>query len=121
MENTKDKYWTEMYDTITNYNCQNNTPLYNSNIREAIDKVIRKEQTEENNVTVDTFSPIRNEGENIINKVASMKINGVRNYLIGCVANVTINYVRNNINRANTSDVKTPTTESLARKEKERK
>ena len=34
MENAKYKYWTEMYDTITNYNDWNHTPLSNTNIRE---------------------------------------------------------------------------------------
>ena len=59
MKNTKEKYWSEMYDTITNYNDRNYTPLSNTNIREAIDKEIMEEQAEANNDTVDTFNPQR--------------------------------------------------------------
>ena len=59
MKNTKEKYWSEMYDTITNYNDRNYTPLSNTNIREAIDKEIMEEQAEENNATVDAFNPQR--------------------------------------------------------------
>ena len=59
MKNTKEKYWSEMYDTITNYNDRNYTPLSNTNIREAIDKEIMEEQAEANNATVDAFNPQR--------------------------------------------------------------
>ena len=38
MENAKDNHWTEIYDTITNYNDQNHTILSNAKIRELIDK-----------------------------------------------------------------------------------
>ena len=41
MENANNKHWTEMYDTITNYNDWNNTPLSNVKIREAIVQVTR--------------------------------------------------------------------------------
>ena len=93
------------------------------NIIEAINQVILEGRVtaETNNVTVDNFSPMRNESENItnevgiltinsigndmINKVTNMKINNVRKNLIDCVANPTIKNVRNDINGANTSDV----------------
>ena len=109
-----------MYDTITNYNDRNQTPLFNNNIREVIDQVILEEQGEENNITADTSSPQRNEIENLIDKVANftiddvgndqikkvvnLTINDVRNNLINKVANLTINDVRNDSNRATTSD-----------------
>ena len=110
-----------MYDTITNYNDRNHTPLSNVNIREAINKVILEGKSEANNVTVDTFSPMRNYSENLIKKVENliindagndlidnvmnMKINGTGKNMIGCVANKTINETRNDIDRSNMSDV----------------
>ena len=33
MENAKDKYWAEVYDTVTNYNDWNNALLSNVNIK----------------------------------------------------------------------------------------
>ena len=75
MENLKDKYWTEMYDTITNYNERNHAPLSNSSIRESIDKVMLEEQAESDNATVDTFSPQRNKSAYLIKKVVNLTIN----------------------------------------------
>ena len=57
MKNTKGNYWSEMYDTITNYNDRNHTPLSKAKIREAVNQVILEEKVESNNVLVDTFSP----------------------------------------------------------------
>ena len=92
MENVKDNYWTEIYDTITNYNERNHTPLSNANIREAIDKVILEEQAEEDNATVDTFSPQRNKSDDLIENSVNLTINNkVGDNLIDKVANFTIN------------------------------
>ena len=51
----KEKYLSEFYHIITNYNDQNGTLISNVNIREATNKVILEEQVipEEINVTVD--------------------------------------------------------------------
>ena len=46
MANEKDKYWTKIYDNLTNYNDRNHTPLSNAKIREAIHKVMLEEQEE---------------------------------------------------------------------------
>ena len=43
VETSKDKYYTEMRDTLTDYNDRNNTPLSNAKIREAIRKVTEEE------------------------------------------------------------------------------
>ena len=107
MENAKDKYWGEMYDTITNYKDWNHAPLSNEKIREVIDKVILEEQVEANNVTVYTFSPQINESEDLITKVANATIsNELGNDLIHKVANMTIKNARNDLNGANTGDVR---------------
>ena len=46
MSNANDKYWTEMYDNITNYNNLHHTTLSDANIREAVDKLMQEEQAE---------------------------------------------------------------------------
>ena len=56
MENTKEDYCSEIYDTLTNYNDRNHTPISNVDTREVIYQVIMEEKAEANNVTVDTFS-----------------------------------------------------------------
>ena len=71
-----------MYDTITNYNDQNYTPLFKANIRTAIDKLVLEDQAESNNGTVDMFSPQINGSEDMIEKLANLIINEVRNDLI---------------------------------------
>ena len=99
---------------------------------EEIDKLIIEKRAESNNVTVDTFSPIIKESDNIINKVENLTINDVqncllnkaknltlnniRNDLIGWVENLTINDAGNNINRSNTIDVQIQLVGDLARK-----
>ena len=66
-----------------------------------------EEQAEENNVTVGNFSPQRNESDNIINKVANLTINDVRNNLINKVSKLTINDVRNDrINKVENLTIK---------------
>ena len=86
-----------MIDTITNYNDRNNIPLSNANIRESINQVILEEQAKADNITVDTFSTHRNKGEYLIDKVANLTINDVRNDMIEKVANLTITDVKNNL------------------------
>ena len=60
MLDPKEKYYTNMSNTITNLNDNNNTPLSNVNILEVILKVMREDEegeiTDANNVTADTFS-----------------------------------------------------------------
>ena len=77
MTNTRDNYWGEIYDTITKHNDHNHKPLYNVNIRETIDKVMREEKVVTNNIMVDKFIPQRNDSENLINKVKHLKIYNV--------------------------------------------
>ena len=120
MANEKEKDWSEIYDTITNYNEWNNTRLSNIRIREDTNKKILEEQSEANNVTVDMLSPQRNKTEDLIDKVENLVINNIGNYLIEKFATSTINYtgnnlinkvtsltisdVRNHLNRSNGSD-----------------
>ena len=91
IENAKEKYPGEMYDTITKFNDQHHTPLSNGNIRETIDQVTREGQAETNNLTVDAFSPQRNESDNLINEVANLTIIDVGNDLINEVTDLTTN------------------------------
>ena len=57
MATSRDRYYTEMFKTLTDYNDRENTPLSNSSIREEISKVMEEESiSDANNVTADTFS-----------------------------------------------------------------
>ena len=60
MGNSKGKYYTELYNTITNINNHNNTPLSSANIQEAVLEVMREDEeesiTDADNVTVDVLS-----------------------------------------------------------------
>ena len=83
----------ENFKTLTDYNDRNNTPLPNTNIREAIRKFIKEELiADSNNVTVDTFSHASNtqrENENAIFTSEKLdKLNG----LVDAVKELTINY-----------------------------
>ena len=40
MATSRDRYYTENFNTLTNYNDRNNTPLSDTNIWEAIGKVM---------------------------------------------------------------------------------
>ena len=83
MANAKDKYWSETYNTINNYNGRNHTILPNTNTREAINKLLLEEQAKSNNVMVDKFNPQRNKSEYLIDKVTNLKVNNrVGNNLI---------------------------------------
>ena len=56
----KEKYYTEMSNTITNFNDKNDAPLFNTNIREAIVIFMMEDEeesiTDVNTVTADAFS-----------------------------------------------------------------
>ena len=64
-----------------------------------------EDQAEYNNATVGTFTPVRTESDNIINKVENLIINGVGNDMIDKVANFRINTFGNDLNRSDVSDV----------------
>ena len=80
-----------MYITLTDYNYHNNTPLSNTNIREAICKLMEEESiTDSNNFTADTFSCesiVQRENANAI--VTSYKIDKL-DELVDAVKNLTI-------------------------------
>ena len=59
MATSREKYYMEMYKTLTNNNDQNDASLSNDNIQEAIHKFI-EEESDYNNVTVDNFSHTAN-------------------------------------------------------------
>ena len=56
METPRDKYYTELYRNITDYNSHNGALFSNEKIWYAIHRVIVEEEVEYHNVTVDTFS-----------------------------------------------------------------
>ena len=70
MATSRDRYYTEMFNTITCYNDCNNILLSNENIREAIRKVIEKESiSDTNNVTAETFSHTSNTKRENVNAI----------------------------------------------------
>ena len=67
MANSRDKYYTKVYETRIDYNDRNDASLYNKNILDAIHKVIDEEELDAHyiildahNVTVDNFSQTSN-------------------------------------------------------------
>ena len=56
MENPRDKYYTELFRTITYCNDSNSAPLSNENIRYAIHRVIAEEKLDVHNITSDTHN-----------------------------------------------------------------
>ena len=61
--NSRDKYYTKIYETLIDYNDHNDAPLSNENIEYAINKFITEEESDSHNinfdahnVTADTFS-----------------------------------------------------------------
>ena len=70
MATSKDKYYTEMYRTLTDYNDRINTPLSNANDQEAIHKVIEEESmVDTNNFTADKFTHASNAQINNANAI----------------------------------------------------
>ena len=54
---SSDKYYLEMFKTLTDFNDHNNAPLSNEKIQEAIHKVVDEESISyANNVSANTFS-----------------------------------------------------------------
>ena len=61
MATSRDRYYTEMFKTLNDYNYHNNTPLSNANIREAMNKFIEEESiSDANTFTSDKFSNTSN-------------------------------------------------------------
>ena len=57
MVTSRDKYYTEMYKTLTDYNGRNNAPFSNEKIQEATNKVMGEVSiSDASNLTTDTFS-----------------------------------------------------------------
>ena len=54
MANPKDKYYTEYYRTITDFNNRNSAPFSNKDILDAISRFFVEEESEDHNLTMDT-------------------------------------------------------------------
>ena len=70
METSRDKYYTEIFRTLTDYNDLNNSSLLSEKIREAIRKVMKEESISyANKVPANTLvctSNTQRENENVI-------------------------------------------------------
>ena len=54
MATPRDKYYTEMYETIVDYNDRNDAPFSNEDIRQATRRVISEEESDARNITSDS-------------------------------------------------------------------
>ena len=92
MATSKNKYHTEMSNTLTDYNKRKNTPLSHVNIREAIRKVVEEEYIiDANNVTVDTFIHASNAQRENSNAIFTSEKLDKLDELVDAVNNLTIN------------------------------
>ena len=53
METPRDKYYTELFRTITDYNNRNDSPFSNEKTQYEIHIVIAEEEAEDHNITLD--------------------------------------------------------------------
>ena len=61
MATSRDRYYIEIFKTLTDYNDRNNTPLFNDNILEPVRKVMEEESVSDSNkVTTGIFSHTSN-------------------------------------------------------------
>ena len=92
METSNNKYYTEICNTLTNYNDCNNTPLSNTKTREAIRKVMEEESiTDANNITADTFSHASNSQRENTNAIFTSEKLDKPDKLVDAVKKLKIN------------------------------
>ena len=92
MATSKDKYYTEMCNTINDYNDFNNTPWSNVKIQEAIGKAMEEESImDANDVTVDTFSRAYNTQRENANAIFTSENLDKSDELLDSVKNFKIN------------------------------
>ena len=56
MATPRDKYYTEMYETIVDYNDRNDAPFSNDNLWQAIHKFMAEEEVDTRNITSDAHN-----------------------------------------------------------------
>ena len=92
MATSRDKYYKEMLNTLTDYNDRNNTALSDSNIQESIRKVIEEESIGgSSNVTAYTFGHAFNTQRQNSNAVFTSEKLDKSDKLVDAVNNLTIN------------------------------
>ena len=93
MATAGDKYYTEFFKTITDYNYRNNNPIPNSNILEAIHKFMEEEPiVDANNVTTDTLWHISNTQRGNANIIFTSEKLDKSDDLVDTVKKLTIKY-----------------------------
>ena len=92
MATSRDKYYTEMFKTLTDYNNHNNTPLSNSKTQQAIRKSIKEESNaDSSNITAHTFSHESNTQRYYENAIFTSEKLDKSDELVDTVKNLTIN------------------------------
>ena len=104
----KEKYYTNLSNTINTFNDSNKLPLSNMKIREAILKVMRWYEegsiTDANNVTDDTFIHASIPQRENLDAIFTSKKIEKSDKLVDAVKSLTINDARYELNTATTSD-----------------
>ena len=92
MATSKDKYYTEICNTLTGYNDRNNMSLSNMNILEAIRKFMEEESImDANNVTGDTISHASSAYRGNTNTIFTSEKIDKSDKIVDSVKNLTIN------------------------------
>ena len=95
MATSRDRYYTEIFKTLTDYNDCNNTPLLNTDIRETIRKSIeQKSIANNNNVTTDSFNHKPNTQRDNANITFTSENIDKSDELVDEINNLTINNAR---------------------------
>ena len=115
---SKDKYYTEFCEALTDYNNHKNMPLSNANIWEAIHKVIEEESVDDaNNDTPDKFSHASNTKRENTNTIFTSEKLDKLDKLVDVVKNLTTKdaeyYESNTATASNTQGNLTHNTEKL--------
>ena len=104
----KEKYYTEMSNTITTFNEKNDAPLFNANIREAIVIFMMEDEeesiTDANTVTADAFSHTSSSQRENVDAVFTIEKLYKSENLVNTINDLTINDAGYELNKAIASD-----------------
>ena len=114
---SKENYYTELNNNITNFNDNNNTSLSNAKIQEAVMRVTREDKegeiTDANNVTNDTWSLVSSSQRENLNAMFTSEKLEKSDELVDAVKNMKMNDVGYELNTTTKSDAQVNITSNL--------
>ena len=114
---SKENYYTELNNNITNFNDNNNTSLSNAKIQEAVMRVTREDEegeiTDANNVTNDTWSLVSSSQRENLNAMFTSEKLEKSDELVDAVKNMKMNDVGYELNTTTKSDAQVNITRNL--------